>query len=225
MSLEHVINIDLARVYDSETKDELLRTLAWGDGVEVLDVTDEHVEVRMTKFETRPDGSIEPVIASGFIVPSASSGISPAEVVAEREDSRVLQIDFVDVQQGDASLIETPSGKVVLVDGGEKQLFARYLANRYRGTSDAEPEEIDCIVVSHGDADHFAGLVEIHKSETHPLPWKRLFIHPERVYHNGLVKRPSSVSEAERLGQTVTVDGYTIRTELETDLLEVDDAK
>ena len=35
--------------------------------------------------------------------------------------------------------------------------------------------------------------------------WKRLFIHPQRVYHNGLVKRPSkkngvSVKEKDMLG-------------------------
>jgi hypothetical protein len=57
------------------------------------------------------------------------------------------------------------------------------------------------------------------------LPWKQLFIHPKRVYHNGLVKRPSSVREAERLGQTLTADCTTIMTELENDLLRVDDAK
>ena len=47
-----------------------------------------------------------------------------------RNSSKVLKTDFVDVQQGDGAVIETPKGKVILVDGGEKQLFARYLAGR-----------------------------------------------------------------------------------------------
>jgi glyoxylase-like metal-dependent hydrolase (beta-lactamase superfamily II) len=225
MASQHVINVDLAEVYASEEGKGFIRTLGWGDEVEVLDTTEEYVEIRTTRFEEQQDGSIVPVDVSGFIVPSASSDIKPEEVFIEREDSRVLKIDFVDVQQGDASVVETPGGQVVFIDGGEQQLFARYLANRYRGTSEEEPKEVDCILVSHGDADHFAGLVEIKESETHPLPRKRLFIHPRRVYHNGLVKRPSSVREAERLGRTVTADGTTIITELETDLLEVDDAK
>jgi beta-lactamase superfamily II metal-dependent hydrolase len=225
MASQHVIDVDLAEVYASEDRKGFLRTLGWGDEVEVLEKTEKHVEIRMTRFEERPDGSIEPVDASGFIVPSASSGIKPEEVFVEREDSRVLKVDFIDVQQGDASVVETPNGKVVFIDGGELQLFARYLANRYRGTSEAQPKEVDCILVTHGDADHFAGLVEIKESETHSLPWKRLFIHPRRVYHNGLVKRPGSVRVADRFGRTLTADGTTIITELETDLLEVGDAK
>ena len=225
MTSQHVINVDLAEVYASKDRKDFIRTLGWGDEVEVLSKTEKHVEIRTTRFEEQQDGSIEPVDASGFIVPSASSGIKPEGVFIEREDGRVLKIDFVDVQQGDASVVETPKGRVVFIDGGEQQLFARYLAARYQGTSMEKPKEVDCILVTHGDADHFAGLAKIKESETHPLLWKRPFIYPKRVYHNGLVKRPDSVREAERLGQTLTADGTTIITELETNLLGVDDAK
>ena len=48
------------------------------------------------------------------------------------------------------------------------------------------------IVVTHGDADHHAGLNFIRKSESYPKAkaYKRLFIAPERFFHNGLVKAP-----------------------------------
>ncbi|HZY56268.1 MAG TPA: MBL fold metallo-hydrolase, partial [Rubrobacteraceae bacterium] len=161
MTAQHVINVDLARVYDSETKEGFVRTLEWGDGVELKKVTDKYVEIGTVKHKTQADGTIKPEPASGFIVPSAASGIKPEDVVVEKEDSRVLRVNFVDVQQGDASVIETAKGKVVLIDGGDNQLFARYLANRFRGSSKEKPKEIDCILVTHGDADHFAGLVEI----------------------------------------------------------------
>jgi hypothetical protein len=48
------------------------------------------------------------------------------------------------------------------------------------------------MVVTHGDADLFAGLSNIREPETEAglAAHKRLFIHPERVFHNGLVKRP-----------------------------------
>lgn len=231
MAAQHVINVDLAEIYASATKEGFIRTLAWGDYVEVVKVTTEHVEVRITKFVEQSDGSIKPEPASGFIKPLRSSGLNPADVVIEKEDNRVLKVNFVDVQQGDGSVIETPKGKVILVDGGDNQLFARYLAGRYRGTSDAQPKEIDCIVVTHGDADHFAGLTEIQQSETHPKEWKRLFIHPRRVYHNGLVKRPSEKDgrrrkDTELLGETRSVDEQTlIITGLEINLLEVDDTE
>jgi hypothetical protein len=113
----------------------------------------------------------------------------------------------------------------MLIDGGENQLFARYLAGRYPGTTKAAPKEIDCIVVTHGDADHFAGLTEIRRSERNAVPAKRLFIHPNRVFHNGLVKRPGTVPELRQLGATADVGGTTLITGLEEDLLAVDDAE
>ena len=226
MGVQRVIDVDLAEVYASEEKKEkeFIRTLEWGDGVEVENVTDEYVEIKTVRHEAQADGSIKPVPVPGFIVPL--SEIRPEEVAVEKQNSRVLRINFVDVQQGDASVIETAKGKVILIDGGDNQLFARYLANRFRGSSEEAPKEIECILVTHGDADHFVGLVKIEESETHKVGWKRLFIHPKRVYHNGLVKRPSNVKEVASFGRTVTDDaGTTIVTELETDLLKVDDAK
>lgn len=139
------------------------------------------------------------------------------------------KVNFVDVQQGDGAVIESPDGKIMLVDGGDNQLFARYLAARFRGTSEANPKEIACILVTHGDADHFAGLTKIHESETNPEPRKRLFIAPKRVYHNGLVKRPSkdenekTIPEKELLGPTKVVDGETVLTDLVGSLLDVPD--
>ncbi len=225
MSDERVVAVDLASVYETAERDGLIRILAWGDRVEVEEVTDEHVRIKTTRFLTKPDGSIEPVPTSGFIVPSAASRIGPDEVVATREEAGVLKVDFVDVQQGDASAIETPGGRVVLVDGGDNQLFARYLASRYRPTSEDEPREVECIVVTHGDADHFSGLAEILESEGHALEYKRLFMRPRRVYHNGLIKRPSSVAEKDSFGESIVVGDERIITELETDLFGVEDSK
>ena len=130
MAVQHIINVDLARVYESENKKGFVRTLEWGDGVEVKNITEEHVEIVTVKHQKQDDGMIKPVPASGFIVPSKSSGIKPEDVVVEKENSRVLRVNFVDVQQGDASIIETAKGRVVLIDGGDTQLFARYLANQ-----------------------------------------------------------------------------------------------
>ena len=225
MSEERVIAVDLASVYETPEKNGLIRILVWGDRVEVEEENDEHVQIKTTKFLEKSDGSIEPVPTSGFIVPSSASGIEADEVVATREEAGVLKVDFVDVQQGDASAIETPGGQVILVDGGNNQLFARYLASRYRNTSEHEPKDVECIVVTHGDADHFSGLVEIQESESHDLEFKRFFMRPRRVYHNGLVKRPSSVVEKDSFGESVEVGEKRIITELETDLLEVEDSK
>jgi beta-lactamase superfamily II metal-dependent hydrolase len=226
MAARHLINVDLAKVFRTADRKQLLQVLTWGAPVEVIEITARHLEVKATAFDKQPDGSIKPKVVPGFIVPP--KGTKPDSVVVERSKNKILKVDFVDVQQGDGMVLETPQGKVMLIDGGDNQMFARYLASRYRGTSADNPKEIDCILVSHGDADHFLGLTEIHKSETNKTKYKRLFIHPRRVYHNGLVKRPSSlngkrVKDTELLGKTVKAGKDLLITDLAEDLLEFPD--
>jgi hypothetical protein len=81
------------------------------------------------------------------------------------------------------------------------------------------------MVLARGDADHFSGLSEIVKSEDHGTARKRLFIHPKRVYHNGLVKGPSSRSVESIFGRTVAQDPERFVVELEEDLLNVPAAR
>ena len=228
MPATHLINVDLAKVFRSADRKGLLNVLTWGAPVEVVRITSKHVKVKATDFQRQPDGSVKPRAIEGFIVPPA--GIKPASAVVERAKNRILKVDFVDVQQGDGAVLETPKGRVMLIDGGDNQMFARYLASRFRGTTAARPKEIDCILVSHGDADHFAGLTEIHKSETNKTRYKQLFIHPRRVYHNGIVKRPGTVGNrklkvTEQLGKTASDGHDLVITELADDLLAVPDKK
>ena len=144
-------------------------------------------------------------------------------------ESRSLNRLNVDLQQGDGTVIESPDGKVILVDGGDNQMFARYLAGRFRGTSKTNPRKIDCILVTHGDADHFAGLPEILKSETMKEARKRLFINPERYYHNGIVKHPGTkngkvVPDLELLGPNRKAGKTVYLTGLVDDLLQAPSA-
>jgi beta-lactamase superfamily II metal-dependent hydrolase len=230
MGTSCVIDVDLADVWKEPGRKGLLRTLAWGDPVTVTKTTATELEIETVFYREQPDGSVLPEKAVAYIAPTKSSGIKAADVVRKRAANEVLSVNFVDVQQGDGAVIESPDGKVILVDGGDNQLFARYLAGRYRGTSEAKPKDIDCILVTHGDADHFAGLAAIRDSETVKEPRKRLFIRPRRVYHNGIVKRPSSVAgkavpERALLGPTVETDAGLFLTGLEDDLLAVPDAE
>lgn len=222
------INADLADVWAAKGRKTLLRTLAWGDEVAVTNQTRERVEVALPTFEEMPDGSVIPTMTTGFIEPSRSSGIKAADVVIPKRDNKVLKVNFVDVQQGDGSVIESPAGKVMLVDGGDNQLFARYLAGRFRGTTAANPQPIECILVTHGDADHFIGLPKILESESNPNKRKRLFMQPKRIYHNGIVKGPSKrnnkrVPDKELLGPTRTTGEGLFLVGLKDNLLSVPD--
>ena len=228
----HFINADLVKVYrTTEKKKNNIRTvLAWGDEVEVSQLNANQADIIFRDFKENPDGSILPIDTHGFIL-KGSSGPSLSKVLRPIGEKNVLKISFVDVQQGDGCVIETPKGKVILLDGGENQMFARYLAARYSGSSPDNPKIIECIVVSHGDADHFAGLPEILKSETQEYPKKRLFINPLRVYHNGIVKRPGKTpagtkrKDTELLGGTAKKGNQLYLTELEENLLDVANEK
>jgi competence protein ComEC len=70
-----------------------------------------------------------------------------------------LRVTFLDVGQGDCSLVELPNGSRLLIDAGMKspgwdsgrQVIIPFL--RYRGIS-----RLDGALISHGDADHCGGL-------------------------------------------------------------------
>ena len=138
----------------------------------------------------------------------------------------VLRFSMVDVQQGDGMILEMPPDenhhcKILFIDGGDNKLFARHAAARFlhRRTSADQPLDVDLILITHGDADHFDGLNDILRSETERgiAARKRLFIRPHRVYHNGLVKAPEAVPERQRLGRTVDTGGTPMIVDLYDD--------
>jgi beta-lactamase superfamily II metal-dependent hydrolase len=227
MAQDYVINVDLADVYKESTRKGFIHSLAWGDAVEVVEITDKYVCINTDKFVKSEDGSYLPTKTKAYICPVQGSGVKAKDVVIPKKDNRVLKINFVDVQQGDGAVIESPDGKIILVDGGDNVMFSRYLAARFPGSSLDNPVPIECIIVTHGDADHFSGLTEIFQTETNKTlaAKKRIFIAPRRVYHNGLVKRPGSAADAAQLGATKKVDNQTIITGLEENLLGVPDGE
>ncbi len=68
--------------------------------------------------------------------------------------SQQLTLIFMDVGQGDASLIRTPAGQNILIDGGPDRTILSKL-ERYLPWTE---RTIDLVVLSHPHADHLAGL-------------------------------------------------------------------
>ena len=85
------------------------------------------------------------------------TGQGSFETTAAPDTVPVKKVDFVDVQQGDAAVMETPAGEGDPVDGGDNQLFARYLAGASEIPRADPPKSMEAMLVRHGDADHFAG--------------------------------------------------------------------
>jgi len=151
----------------------------WGDRCEVVADEGDRKQVRILGL-------------NGKIDEGAISGETALR------DSGILRLSMVDVQQGDGLVVDTPSGKVLFVDAGDNKLFCRHAAARYRGTSADNPLVVDAVIVTHGDADHFAGLNEFGISERNPEQHKRIFMTARRVFHNGLAKRPGKIGDEER---------------------------
>lgn len=68
-------------------------------------------------------------------------------------------VSFLDVGQGDAALIETPSGVQVLVDGGRFRSVDRPLSEELPFYD----RSIDVVIATHADSDHIGGLVSVLK--------------------------------------------------------------
>ncbi|GAG34386.1 unnamed protein product, partial [marine sediment metagenome] len=69
-----------------------------------------------------------------------------------------LHLYVLDVGQGDAILLRTPGGRVILVDGGPDPLV---LTSRLGQILPFWQRRIDLVVATHADQDHLAGLIPI----------------------------------------------------------------
>jgi competence protein ComEC len=69
-----------------------------------------------------------------------------------------LEVSFLDVGQGDMTIIKTPSNKIVLVDGGPKEEKSLEHLNRHMSFSN---RTIDLVILTHQHSDHIAGLIPV----------------------------------------------------------------
>ena len=102
----------------------------------------------------------------GLLIVSVTLLFLPLTAAADTPgDSGILTVTYLDVRQGDAELIQTPDGKVILIDAGQS-------GNKYRpfdGGKDVvlpflEAEgikKLDMVVVSHPHDDHVGGMVKV----------------------------------------------------------------
>lgn len=92
----------------------------------------------------------------------ASDGGTEAELPgAVRVITGGLDVHFLDVDQGDATLVIAPGGQALLIDGGPRSagpVLRAAIDELARG-------RLDAVVLSHTDADHLGGLVELLQGE------------------------------------------------------------
>lgn len=78
-------------------------------------------------------------------------------LVLNQRPGRILETDFLNVGQGDAILIKTPKGQIVLIDGGPDNKVLEKLGKYLLPLS----KRIDLIILTHPHADHVSGLIEV----------------------------------------------------------------
>lgn len=83
---------------------------------------------------------------------------------AESSRPGLLKIYFLDVGQGDAIFIETPSGNQVLIDGGPVGYFGNSgaaILSQLNEVMAFDDKDIDVIIATHPHADHIQGLIKV----------------------------------------------------------------
>lgn len=80
----------------------------------------------------------------------AGSGGSPG--------GKTLEIDILDVGQGDATLVRGPSGKTILIDAGKRDMGVEKVLPDFAALN---VHHLDWIVATHYDADHIGGIAEV----------------------------------------------------------------
>lgn len=205
-----VLDEDLVRVYGQyydrwtrETKkNRVVKVYYWGDEIDFLDPEEaDDSSVRTARVRYYVPGLGKHKV--GTIKKKRDESQRRVKQylpirLREGDDKYLLEVTSVDVQQGDATLVRTPARKTLLIDGGEGKFIARLLAAEYPDTSEDDPFIIDVLVVTHGDADHFSGLVELAKAHKHRQPRKKIVAKVARYLHNGLVKAPTTIRDGDR---------------------------
>ena len=116
---------------------------------------------------------------------------SPRDPVRRRElfipkdhtvEKRPLEIIFVDVGQGDGSVLITPetgtNERIMVIDAGEGDNMKRFLNGRFRAYRGFN---FEAAVITHPDEDHYLGFEHVFGNPN---------IGFKTVYHSGLVERP-----------------------------------
>jgi beta-lactamase superfamily II metal-dependent hydrolase len=191
---------------------EKLKTIVlfWGDQVKITGKQgDQHVVEFQQREWSEADNDYK------FV---KYVGVLPKKTIF-RDDS-VLKVRFIDIGQGDGAMVETPNGQIIFIDGGEEEHMRRYVNVAFSHVLRTKALHCGAIVVTHGDADHFAGLTHLLNSTRNkngdPI------ITADRVFHNGLVK-VSKASGATAFGRNVRLEGKTYAIQLEDDLTQVPD--
>ncbi len=98
------------------------------------------------------------VVFSYFVPPESWKYYLSKPNVGKRREGE-MRIHFLDVGQGDCTIIELPDDKIMMIDGGNGKTATKKTVMRYLNA--LKVKEIDYLVVTHADSDHCGSLEEV----------------------------------------------------------------
>jgi competence protein ComEC len=134
-----------------------------------------------------------------------AAGILIWAMVFSQPDGR-LHVTFLDVGQGDAILIQTPDGQIILVDGGpDPQAISLALG-------EALPfwkRTVDLVVATQPQADHVTGLVEVLQRYKVKMVLESGVLYDSAVYQewHRLIAEKQIECNVARAGQVIALGG------------------
>ena len=154
---------------------------------------------------------MQPYVKDGAYVTAEVNGVEYIKVRCRNADGyikktemqaeRPVEVNFIDVGQGDGCHIVTPDDKHFLIDAGKSDNMYRFLKWRFNlRTAKTSPPPFT-VVISHSDTDHYQGFGKIF-TQTKGTAQQFSF---KKIYHNGMVEIGGGGLQA--LGKEVTVDG------------------
>ncbi|WP_346883687.1 hypothetical protein [uncultured Algibacter sp.] len=100
------------------------------------------------------------------------------------QPNRVMEINFVDIGQGDGCHIVTPEDEHYIIDAGKSDNMFRFLTWRFNlRYGDISPPKFTAII-THCDEDHYGGFTKLF---THQKKFKQL-LKFEEILHNGIIE-------------------------------------
>lgn len=135
---------------------------------------------------------------------------SAAQAVSEPQSLDTLTVRFVDVGQGDGTIVEFPDGKTMLIDAGRDSMAA--VAMNATLSADGR-SQIDWLVATHPDADHIGGLPAVISANTVGSVWVPDCNHDTETYTaflQAVSDKGLSIDAAARGKTIATGDNYSI---------------
>ncbi len=181
MNIKYIAYPD-AILYKAKDCKEVLKQLLWGDKCEIKKESKKEVQVSVR-------GTI------GWLKNKEE----------QLQEHPIMEINFVDVGQGDGCHIHTPGNKVVVIDAGKGYEMYNFLAWRYNNFKDRAA--IHAAIISHPDQDHYGGFAHFYKPKHEYLSDKKIKI--KNLLHNSIVDRGSEkIGKVPNKDLTELISGY-----------------